>query len=520
MLRLLASVLSAGLMIAAFPGNPLPLLVWVCLVPWLLALRNAGAVAGALYSLLFSGIVWLLYLWQPFYESAITITKSAGLAVLLTALHLFSYMLPFVVLGLVHRRFNDTLVKNAVILASILTLVTFATPTLFSFNLGSFLYEHPLSLQLLDLSGTSLLLWAIVLVNILLRNVLVAVWENWRSRKRILSPVAKENAVALLVLASFVVGYGLWQLDFDGKPGETAATRKSLRIASIQPNMGPAMRPLQVVRDNREARPFSHIEHTRRALRDHGTPDLVVWPENGLAVACDDPIVSRKISEFAASIAIPIMHQCVDCASRNGEGCYNQSRYVDANGVTIGRYNKRNLVPLFERMPNLPLGSMIGSGLRQETTFLVSGNDPVLFIHDKARIIPAICFDAQSPDLLRTGLEQGGQVVIVQSNDRIFKMSKIGLFDLAINIAGAVAMRVPMVKVSNSGYGAFLQTSGRLVPDSITPVNTALSSVHTLLLEPRSSIYRKYGNWFIYVVGVIVLLSVVSSVRRDRASPA
>ena len=40
-------------------------------------------------------------------------------------------------------------------------------------------------------------------------------------------------------------------------------------------------------------------------------------------------------------------------------------------------------------------------------------------------------------------------------------MSKIGLFDLAINIAGAVAMRVPMVKVSNSGYGAFLQTSGR-----------------------------------------------------------
>ena len=138
--------------------------------------------AGMLYSLLFSGIVWLFYLWGPFYDSAITITASARVAASLTALHLFSYMFPFVVLGLVHERFNDGSVKNAAILASILTLVTFATPTLFLFNLGSFLYEQPLPLQLLDLSGTSLLLWAIVLVNIFLRNVIVAVWERWRVR--------------------------------------------------------------------------------------------------------------------------------------------------------------------------------------------------------------------------------------------------------------------------------------------------------------------------------------------------
>ena len=429
-------------------------------------------------------------------------------------------MLPFIVLGLVHGRFNDPTVRNAAILASILTLATFATPTLFAFNLGSFLYEHPLPLQLLDLSGTSLLLWAIVLVNILLRNVIVIVWESRRVRGRILSAAATGNAVALVAVASLVAGYGLWQLDSADSAAAPGASRQSLRIASIQPNMGPAMRPLQVVRDNRQSRPFSHIELTRRAIRDHGTPDLVVWPENGLAVHCDDPIVSGKISEFAASIAVPLMHQCVDCVTRKGEGCYNQSRYVDASGVTLWRHNKRNLVPLFERMPNLPLGSMIGAGLRKDATFLVTGNEPVLFLHDKARIIPAICFDAQSPDLLRTGLEQGGQVVIVQSNDRIFKMSKIGLFDLAINIAGAVAMRVPMVKVSNSGYGAFLQTSGRLVPDSITPVNTALSSVHTLELEARTSIYRKYGDWFIYVAGSIVLLGVLSSVRRNRPSRA
>ena len=194
-----------------------------------------------------------------------------------------------------------------------------------------------------------------------------------------------------MVLVSFVAGYGLWQLDFAERPGAPGAWRQSLRIASIQPNMGPAMRPLQVVRDNRQSRPFSHVELTRRAIRDHGAPDLVVWPENGLAVDCNDPIISGRISEFAASIAIPLMHQCVDCSTRQGEGCYNQSRYVDANGVTLWRHNKRNLVPLFERMPNLPLGALIGTGLRKEMTFLATGNEPVLFVHDKARIIPAIC---------------------------------------------------------------------------------------------------------------------------------
>lgn len=67
-------------------------------------------------------------------------------------------------------------------------------------------------------------------------------------------------------------------------------------------------------------------------------------------------------------------------------------------------------------------------------------------------------------------------------------------------------MRVPVVKVSNSGYGAFLQVNGRLVPDSITPRYQRVVSVHELALEPRSSLYRRFGDWFTYLAGTIAVM--------------
>jgi apolipoprotein N-acyltransferase len=522
-LRIAGSILSAALMIVAFPGNAFPLMVWICLVPWLIALRNTSAFTGAMHGVLFSGIVWLIYLWSSFYDPATTIARSPATAAMLTAIHLLSYMIPFVVFAIIHKRFDDLSLKAAVTLASVLTLLTFVTPTLFDFNLGSFLYEHPLPLQALDLSGTSLLLWAIVLANILLRNLVVIAWNRWRAGRGQQPDAAPANgvpnAVALLVLVAAVTGYGMWRLaDADdtrsstGLPGSPAV----LRIASIQPNMGPAMRPLAVVRDSKQSAAYSHVELTRKAIRDHGVADVVVWPENGMAVPCDDARLEPRIAEFAASIAIPVMHQCNDCAS-NPAGCYNQSRYVDATGATAWRHDKRNLMPFFERIPAAARNILKGA-IADDALYLSGRQQSPLFRHDKALIIPAICFDAQSEDLVRAGLEQGGQVLIVQSNDRIFKQSKIGLFDLAINVSLAVAMRVPMAKVSNSGYGAFLQSDGRLVPGSITPVNTVMSSVHALDLRPRNSLYRIYGNWFIWVAAAIVLLAAVTHRRSDANS--
>ena len=219
-----------------------------------------------------------------------------------------------------------------------------------------------------------------------MRNILVALWRSlWRGH---LFPALsfKRNITALAGLLALVLGYGAMRLN-EGPPPD----RSSLRIASIQPNMGPRISPRAMVRDSK------------------------------------------------------------------------------------------------------------------------------LFRHDKAQIIPAVCFDAQSPDLLRSGLERGGQVLVVQSNDRIFKQSKIGLFDLAINIASAVAMRVPMVKVNNSGYGASLQANGRLVPDSITPVYRRLATVHEVILQPRFSLYRRFGNWFIYLAGVMTVVGLVGSARSSPA---
>jgi apolipoprotein N-acyltransferase len=64
-----------------------------------------------------------------------------------------------------------------------------------------------------------------------------------------------------------------------------------------------------------------------------------------------------------------------------------------------------------------------------------------VFHHDKASIIPAICFDAQSPELVRAGLERGGEVLVVQSNDR-YSGNRRSALRPRHNVSLAVAMRV------------------------------------------------------------------------------
>ena len=504
--RLVGAISSALLMIAAFPGNAFALLVWVCMIPWLLTLPGAGWRSRTLSSLVFSGLVWMVYLWRPFFDAASSITASQSSAAFLTALHLLSCMVPFVVLGVLHHRLDGDSVFSAIGLASVLVASTFLTPGLFTFNFGTLLYEHPVPLQLVDISGTSLLLWTIALCNLLLRNLIINAWHQCGSMR--------SNLVALVTVMVLVYGYGAIQLN-DGPGGARSASTEngSLRIASIQPNMGPSLSARSIIRDSKHAA-RSHIELTRQALRENSALDLVVWPENGLFVDCSDPFISERISALAQDIRVPIMHQCFDCtqAEENGD-CFNQSRYVNANGESLSRHNKTNLVPLFEQLPSLSLGPAIKDELSNRT-FYREGTGASVFEHPKAQIIPAICFDAHSVKLVRDGLEMGGQVLVVQSNDRIFKGSKIGLYDLAINVVQAVALRVPMAKINNSGYGGFVQADGHIVPGSITPPDTVQATVQELDLVQRNSLYRRFGNWFAPVAGALALFQLLG-----RGSP-
>lgn len=503
---LLGSVaaLGSGLMISlGYPGYPGASLAWVCLVPWLLALRGCSLGERLWLGLLCSVVSNLLVKMMPFYGAALLIAPNTLVATLSTGLILLSYMAPYMLFSGMYGRFDTLRLQDSLILASWFTLGVVLTPVLFTFSLATFLYQQPVILQILEFSGYSLLLWIIVLVNLLLRNLLLMGWRWWTVGK---SDLPWRCHVGVLVLiATLLVSYGTWRL-----AGAEVSSAGTLRVATIQANLGGRLKQMALLRDSPQRPGYSYVELTRAALESAGPVDLVIWPENGIPVDCDHPGFAQRLSAFVADIATPLMMQCSAC---EGEvRCHNQSRYLDAQGTVQARYNKQHLIPFFEWMPDATWARLVAPNLQDELLF-EKGEQSQLFHHGETAIIPAVCYDAHDMALLHQGTALGGEVLAVQSNNRIFGLTHIGLSDLAINIITSASLGLPMVKVSNSGYGGLLDGYGRILPDSISPLYQRYFAVHELPLVGRETLFRRYGDWFAWIIAVVAIGG--CCIRRD-----
>lgn len=484
-------LLSALLYIQTYPANDYPLLAWVALVPWFMALEKNAWKLNILLSFLFSGIICLIYPWTSFYDAAYLVSQEIFLASALTFVHLFSYMLPFIIVGAFYHVLKPYALLHTFFIASLFTVLSLGIPTLFTYNLATALYNYPLLLQVLDISGLSLLLWFIVVINMSLKNMLLLLWHQ-NFQKELLT-----NTMVITATLAFIISYGYWHLNIK----TTEESNKQITIATIQPNMGHAkLHHMVMIRDNKKNEPYSHIELSRKALATNPNINLIVWPEGGVSVDCQNKAILNKLSSFTQEIGTALMYQCHEII----DGIYyNQSRYMGVTGKLENIYNKQNLIPFFEYIPKIVQNTFIAKKFEGER-FYKQGEQNNLFYNDKVSIIPAICYDAHSHELIRKGLKRNGDLLVIQSNDLIFKKSNIGLFDTATNIITAVSFRVPVVKSSNSGYGVFLSSKGEVIENSLTPPNQRYISVHTIAFKKTSSLYREYRDWFYWLSCIFV----------------
>lgn len=477
--------LSALLYIQTYPANKYTLFAWIAFIPWFLALDKNYWKLNTLLSFLFSGLIFLVYLWMPYYHAVFSIFDEKTLGTTLIFLHLFSYMIPFIIFGSLYHYFNSYRLRDSIYLASLFTVLSMGIPTLFTYNIATSLYNYPLLLQVVDISGVSLLLWSVVVVNVSLKNMLVLLWK-----KNIEKDFLK-NTLLFIALFSIILFYGYWHLNMKSQEEQ----KSKITIATIQPNMANNLHELAMIRDNEKSTPLSHIELTRKALATNRDVDLIVWPEGGLVVNCENKVILKKLSKFIQEIKTPLIYQCNQAID---ETFYNQSRYINVRGNVESIYNKQNLIPFFEYIPKVLKTNLIDKEFYNEL-FFEEGKDSSLFNHADVNIIPAICYDAHSHELIRKGLDLKGDLLIIQSNDLIFKKSHIGLFDTATNIVTAISFRVPMVKSSNSGYGLFLSSSGEIIENSLTPANKKHVSVNTVEIKDTFSLYKEYGDWFFWL---------------------
>lgn len=318
---------------------------------------------------------------------------------------------------------------------------------------GDTLASYPLLLQAAELGGV----WILTL------------WVTGLSAAlyRLARPLAttRRPRVALLAvaLAASLPAYGALRLDaLESRMREWP----TLRVAAVQPNV-----PQEVKWDP------AFVDETYRRL---GTltlrsaerePALVVWPESAVpGYLRYDPRAQELVSGLSRRIEAPIFTGTNDADTISGRSgadpgdfrVYNAAYLVSGDSIMPGRYAKRRLVPIAERVPFLP-GMLSGffEKLSDWTGQFAPGTGWTTWTVEGYGFGVLICYESVFPASSRQLVRNGADFLLNITNDAWFGRTAAPYQHASHLSLRAVENRVSFLRSANTGISGWVDPLGR-----------------------------------------------------------
>lgn len=240
--------------------------------------------------------------------------------------------------------------------------------------------------------------------------LLARVFTCERGRERLLATVSVV-AVATLSMAPLLVPWTL----------ETTGTATVAAVQGDVPGRG------DDVLFDVEQLTLNHVEATealaqRVAAGTSPQPDFVVWPENSTARdPFEDPGISASIDRAADAIGVPLLVGAI--VGAGADNVRNQGIVWDPEFGAGERYTKRHPVAYGEYIPLrhlLPDSLLNGSQLARVSRDMLSGSRSTPLTIAGIRVADSICFDIAYEDGIKTQVDNGAEVLTVQTSNAQF----------------------------------------------------------------------------------------------------
>lgn len=358
------------------------------------------------------------------------------------------------------------------------------------------LYELPLLIQTLDLGGVPLLLFVVYLVNFLIVRAL----HCWREKTSPLSAL-----VSVAIIFTLLISYGSYRLHDLHVMMKSAPDRQQIKIISVQPNA-----PVNQAIPDVPAEDFKNDMTTalalcRTASLRYPEAELIVLPEQPVGYLCSDE-VARNLPLLTRDTGMAVMTPCTGTVDESNRFYYNSVVYLDKNGAVGEEYQKNILVPFGEYIPleeRFPFLRRLFPGVMP----FKPGKKTLLYDLGKGRQgIPALCYEAVFTGHVRRFVERGGTVLLNMVDDAWFGRTSASKIHLSLAMYRAVEYRVPLVRVTNSGVGVFVQATGEIVPGSKTPLFQKSITSERLFIPEKRSPYSRWGDLFLYGLTVLSVM--------------
>lgn len=307
-------------------------------------------------------------------------------------------------------------------------------------------------------------------------------------------------------------------------PMPSRAESGTLRLAAVQGSVADAQdsydRALEVT--------GKHADETTRLAGEigPGAVDAVVWPENAADLDPRDHSASaQRIDRAARVIGAPIL---VGAVKYEDDARYNDLLLWSPGTGAGPYYRKHRPVPFAEYVPLRPWIRRVTTQVDRIGVDMLPGTGPTTLAVPSAsqgRDVPlaiGICFEVAYDDLLRDAVRQGGEAIIIPTNNANF----IGTSETGQQIAQgrvqAVAHGRAVLQVSTTGTTAVISPRG--VIEQELPDNEQSSLVADLPLRTTLTIADRLGRLPAILVqaagAALAIAGMVSAGRRRWAARA
>lgn len=531
--RYLLAILSGLLLGLAFPPTGLAggLLAFVAFVPLLFVLEDGTRLRHAFklgwVAMFVLGLVSNYWVggWKSMSEVDPFLMVGG---VLLAIVHPFFLVVPWLLYDVIRRRVGRAaaLYSLPILQAGFEYAHSFgdlAYPWLNLYNTQTYNLCYD---QFIEWTGPYLLSILIVLVNIEIFQLLDYSRKGRKEHNRPKGLLLHFVALVLLVLLPYL--YGNFVM------GQHEASRASLRVTIVQPNIDPWAKWYT----DEQRTLDTNFDATIAALKAcHDSTDLVLWPETAITFYITTPAKEYELSElyqFIARMGHSLLTGFPDrkdyLAGQDSipphsnytgiDGVYYQSWnaamlvYEDSNGRMHREvYHKQKLVPLGEHIPFVEYFPFLGRWFQWNVGIgswnYGEGYQPLAMPlqHDTMQITPTICYESIYPSFVRHFVEQGANMLAVITNDGWYGRSSGPYQHEQFAVLRAIENRRWIVRCANTGISAVIDDRGQVVKS--LPLFTTGSITARVPLIERKTLYVRWGDYIAIpamIFGTLVLV--------------
>jgi apolipoprotein N-acyltransferase len=273
----------------------------------------------------------------------------------------------------------------------------------------------------------------------------------------------------------------------------------SVALIAIQPNVpmsGLTYEKWQQLR-------AKHVELAESALgkltTDNRKPTTVIFPESPMNFMYEDDLEFRNfVHAFAAKHDVQVLFNSAEPDGPN-DRYFNSAVLVGADGKEITQYDKIYLVPFGESVP-APLQSIVPAFVGSFSY----GNEYDLLPLGDAKAGVMICFESHFGELGREYVRNGADVIIEMTNDGYLGPTPVLRQHLANAVFRSVETNRPVLRVTNVGITAYINGHGEVLEAS-EPYTETTRVWPVTKSDGSQTFYVRYGDWFAWLCSVVTL---------------